>query len=223
MRNLTPLPPKWKKISKIFKRNFDYNKILCIFVSFERVWRQSCCPVWQNKAILDACAIWPWYWRSRSLKKCFLDRQGMSFYMSVMISEALSLKITEILSLENVQNSPIFGKMPPIQRNEIFSKYPFSMYCPRVEPMLFWKIWSPICYSYGTLVANFWKTCPLPRENDKKFHKTGDGTMFEIWCEARLFRKFWSNLEIPFVEKERKKKRKKRIRGKPNTAASPGR
>ena len=134
--------------------------------------------------MLNACAIWPWYWRSRSLKKYFLDRQDMSFYMPVMISEALSSKITEILSFENVQKFHIFGKMPPIQRNEIFSKYPCSMYCPRVEAMLFWKIWSPICYSYGTLVANFWKTCPLPRENDKKFQKTGDGTMFEIWCEV---------------------------------------
>jgi len=57
--------------------------------------------------------------------------------MPVMISEAPSSKITEILSFENVQKSPIFGKMPPIQRNEIFSKYPCSMYCPRVEPMLF--------------------------------------------------------------------------------------
>ena len=44
----------------------------------------------------------------------FLDGQNMSFYMSVMINEALSLKITEILSFENSQKSPIFGKMHPI-------------------------------------------------------------------------------------------------------------
>ena len=161
----------------------------------------------ENKAMLDTCTIWPWCASSRSLKIIFLDRQNMSFYMSLMINEALSLTITEILSFENLQKSPLFSKMHPIQPNEIFSKFPCDIYWPRVRSMLFWKFWSPICYSYGVQVAHFWKICPPPLENDKKFQKTGDGTTFEI--------KFYVILQVlkQFGDTfcgERKKRKKKR-------------
>ena len=43
----------------------------------------------------------------------------MSFYMSVMINEAIASKITKILSLQNMKICS-FDKMHPIQPNEIF-------------------------------------------------------------------------------------------------------
>ena len=51
-----------------------------------------------------------------------------------MMNEALSFKITEILSFENLQNPPFLVKYQP---NEIFFKYSYSMYWSRVESMLF--------------------------------------------------------------------------------------
>src|SRR6266496_3673236 len=61
----------------------------------------------------------------------------MSFYMSVMMNEALSLKITEILSFENLQNPPFLVKYATFSQMKFFFKYSGSMYWPRVESMLF--------------------------------------------------------------------------------------
>src|SRR6266496_5167637 len=67
----------------------------------------------------------------------FLDRQYMSFYMSVMMNEALSLNVMEILSFENFQNTPFLVIYAPFSQMKFFFKYPCSMHWPRVESMLF--------------------------------------------------------------------------------------
>ena len=117
--NLTPFLPKCK---------IEKNLKMVIYLEWNSVswkfWKSLNAKVaisGENRAMLDTCAIWPWYSSLRSLKRHFLDRQYRSFYMSVMRSEAPSSTITEILSFENEQNSPIFVERTTFSRSEIFS------------------------------------------------------------------------------------------------------
>src|SRR6266568_9211623 len=78
------------------------------------------------------------YASSRSLKINFLDGQNMSFYMSVMINEALSIKITEILSFENLQKSPFLVKCTPFSQMKFFSNI-LAMYIGQEHDLCFLK------------------------------------------------------------------------------------
>src|SRR6266568_3777217 len=88
-----------------------------------------------------------------------------------MINEALSLTITEILSFENLQKSPLFCKMHPIQPNEIFSTFPCDIYWPRVRSCFF-KNFDPL---YAIVMAYKWltseKSVPHPSKTIKNFKK----------------------------------------------------
>src|SRR6266581_3987218 len=117
----------------------------------------------------------------------------MSFYESLMINEALSLTITEILSFENLQKSPLFSKMHPIQPNEIFSKFPCDIYWPRVRSMLFENFDPP----YAIVMAYKWltseKSVRHPTKTIKNVKKLE--MVRRLKLNFALFRKFLSILE----------------------------
>ena len=85
-----------------------------------------------------------------------------------MIHEALSSNITKILSIANLKKIGHLINCPhSVKRN--FSKYPCSMYCPRVGAMLF-ENFDP---QHAAGVAFKWQTCakvdPHPAKTETNF------------------------------------------------------
>src|SRR6266496_3454915 len=76
----------------------------------------------------------------------------MSFYMSVMINEAIASKITKILNLQNMKICS-FDKMHPIQPNEIFFQISLWHILAKSRSNVFFEKFDP---QYATVMTFKW-------------------------------------------------------------------
>src|SRR6266496_2640697 len=107
------------------------------------------------------------------MKINFVDRQNMSFYMSVMINQALSLKITEteILSFENLQKSPFLVSCTPFSQMKFFPNI-LAIYIGQEYDLCFFENFDPphaIVMAYKWLTSE--KSVPHPSKTIKNFKK----------------------------------------------------
>src|SRR6266496_5479627 len=106
-----------------------------------------------------------------SLKINFLDRQNMSFYMSVMINEALSFKITEILNFKICKNPPFLVKCTPFSQMKFFPNF-LAIYIGQEYDLCFLENFDPL---YAIVMAYKWltseKSVPHPSKTIKNFKK----------------------------------------------------